>query len=95
MASSLGVHPGQKHIVQLLDSFEVDGPNGRHTCIIMEPLGPTMSDWFDNHNRNILPAFAVKATARQMVLAIDGLHEHGFVYGDVFYLPPSDQSQAL
>lgn len=95
MASSLRGHPGQKHVVQLHDSFEVDGPNGRNTCIVMEPLAHTMSHWFDNDNRNILPAFAIKATARQMLLALDGLHEHGFVYGGAYSLMSYDRSRAL
>ena len=26
-------HPGKKHIIELLDHFEHDGPNGNHLCL--------------------------------------------------------------
>jgi len=35
-------HDGKDHIVQLLDRFELKGPNGRHLCLVLEALGPNM-----------------------------------------------------
>ncbi|CUM52680.1 unnamed protein product [Debaryomyces tyrocola] len=32
-------HPGYKHIMRLLDDFEVTGPNGKHICMVFEVLG--------------------------------------------------------
>ncbi|KSA03193.1 uncharacterized protein AC631_01090 [Debaryomyces fabryi] len=32
-------HPGYKHIMRLLDDFEVTGPNGKHICMVFEILG--------------------------------------------------------
>ena len=29
-------HPGRKHVVSLLDSFEHKGPNGTHVCMVFE-----------------------------------------------------------
>jgi hypothetical protein len=39
-----------KYIVQLLDSFIHQGPNGQHQCLVFELLGPTVNrvlDWCD------------------------------------------------
>lgn len=36
-------HPGRKHVAHFLDSFYVQGPNGRHLCIVSELLGPRTS----------------------------------------------------
>jgi hypothetical protein len=30
------------HVVQLLDDFVHEGPNGRHQCIVLELLDPTL-----------------------------------------------------
>lgn len=32
-------HSGYKHIMRLLDDFEVTGPNGKHICMVFEVLG--------------------------------------------------------
>ncbi|KAG1744713.1 kinase-like domain-containing protein [Suillus occidentalis] len=32
-------HPGQAHIVALLDNFEVSSTQGRHLCLVHEPMG--------------------------------------------------------
>jgi serine/threonine-protein kinase SRPK3 len=31
-------HPGRSAIRSLLDSFDIDGPNGRHRCLVHPPL---------------------------------------------------------
>lgn len=35
-------HEGKKHVVQLLDHFFHEGPNGKHVCMIFEVLGENM-----------------------------------------------------
>lgn len=32
-------HPGYKHLMKLLDDFEITGPNGNHICMVFEILG--------------------------------------------------------
>ncbi|KAG2368911.1 kinase-like domain-containing protein [Suillus spraguei] len=36
-------HPGAKHIVQLRDSFQIQGPNGTHQVLVMDVLGSLYS----------------------------------------------------
>ncbi|KAG7661111.1 SKY1 [[Candida] subhashii] len=32
-------HPGYKHIMKLLDDFQIEGPHGNHICMVFEILG--------------------------------------------------------
>lgn len=61
-------HPGQAHIVALLDSFEVSSTQGRHLCLVHEPMGifPKVDGG--------LPVPLVKVVAKQLLLALDFLH---------------------
>ncbi|TWU74168.1 hypothetical protein ED733_000552 [Metarhizium rileyi] len=35
---------GKLHILQLLDNFEHQGPNGNHVCLVFQAMGPDMSN---------------------------------------------------
>lgn len=32
-------HPGKDLVRRVLDSFEINGPNGNHKCMLYQPLG--------------------------------------------------------
>ncbi|KXJ85684.1 kinase-like domain-containing protein, partial [Microdochium bolleyi] len=77
-------HPGHAHIVALLDSFVVKGPNGAHSCLVLELLGPSVFDT----NFNIFmgypfPASLAKKIASQVLRGIDLLSRHGIGHGDL------------
>lgn len=36
-------HAGKANIVELLDEFESEGPNGRHQCLVTEALGRVLN----------------------------------------------------
>lgn len=36
-------HPGKQFVVQLRDSFTVDGPNGKHTCLVTDVAGDRLA----------------------------------------------------
>lgn len=40
LTTSLVRHQGKKHVVQLLDRFDIKDPIGRHVCLAVEALGP-------------------------------------------------------
>lgn len=42
-------HPRLKHTVQMLDDFDLKGPNGSHKCLVYELLGPNIPDVIDTH----------------------------------------------
>ncbi|RDB22074.1 Serine/threonine-protein kinase SRPK [Hypsizygus marmoreus] len=61
--------PGPSHIVGLLDSFEVSSINGRHLCLVHEPMGR-----FPKLDGTGLPLSVVKVVAKQLLQALDFLH---------------------
>ncbi len=36
-------HAGKENVVELLDEFESEGPNGRHRCVVTEALGRVLN----------------------------------------------------
>ena len=55
LSRGLASHPGKKHIIQLVDWFEHEGPNGTHPCLVFEPLGPSVLDEAESYTSNRLP----------------------------------------
>jgi serine/threonine protein kinase len=73
--------PGWNSVTQLLDSFFIEGPNGRHLCVVMELLGPSLS-WVAEKSQNgrIMARLALQVSA-QLVEAVNYLHSCGVVHG--------------
>ncbi|TFK65632.1 kinase-like protein [Pluteus cervinus] len=89
-------HPGYKHVLHLRDSFHVDGPNGRHLCVVMDLLGPKISSITDRCINYRLNGQLARQVSQQLVLAVDYLHKTGVAHGDIhpgnvlFKLPDLD-----
>ena len=84
---SLAMHSGgdlcSKHIVDLLDDFLHQGPNGIHQCPVFELLGPTVDMIVsDNHTvGDLLEPEIILRLSEQLLQAIDFLHEVGYIHG--------------
>ncbi|KAI1173944.1 kinase-like protein [Nemania sp. FL0916] len=76
---------GRSHIRQIFDDFVVTGPNGDHQCFVLELMGPSVLDLVNSHfhKNHRIPGALAKATARQVLSAIDFLAGHGLVHGDI------------
>lgn len=74
-------HPGRKHVSQFLDSFYVDGPNGRHLCVVAELLGPKVSSVAESCPDYRLGGHLARQVSRQLLLAVDYLHTCGIAHG--------------
>ncbi|QDS72140.1 hypothetical protein FKW77_004169 [Venturia effusa] len=88
-------HPGSRHLIQLLDHFQVTGPNGTHNCAVLELLGSSVPDLLDaRFGGERLPGKLAKAIAKQALLGLDYLHQQGIGHGDLhtrnlaFAIPP-------
>jgi serine/threonine-protein kinase SRPK3 len=68
-------------VLLLLDSFWIDGPNGKHLCFIFEAAGPSLS-MIRRHDRKLRPDMARKL-ALQTAKGLQELHDAGVVYGDL------------
>ncbi|CEJ61570.1 Protein kinase dsk1 [Penicillium brasilianum] len=77
-------HPGRKHVVSLLDSFEHKGPNGVHVCMVFEVLGENLLGLIKRWNHRGIPMPLVKQIAKQVLLGLDYLHrECGIIHTDL------------
>lgn len=84
IATSSLRHPGASCVMKMLDRFELDGPNGNHECLVLELLGPSVSDVMDDRFvDNRLPGELAKKVARQTLLGLDYLHQHGIGHGGI------------
>lgn len=73
--------PSLEHIVNMLDDFDLNSPNGLHKCLVYELLGPSISDARDAHSSGRLPGKLAKAIAKQILLGLDTLHQHNIGHG--------------
>ncbi|KAI0104962.1 kinase-like protein [Nemania sp. FL0031] len=92
---SLTAHPG-KHLVQsLVDTFNLQGPNGHHKCLVMPPAMMSVRDAKEASYGRLFRPETARSIIAQLALAIDFVHRKGIVHGDIhmgnvfFRLPPS------
>ena len=83
--------PDAKYLVGLLDSFTLEGPNGKHQCAVSRPMGPSVS-WVLNEPQNSkwppvrmtrFPKEQAKRILRGVLKGLRFLHRHGVVHGDL------------
>lgn len=84
-----------RFVLLLSDSFVLEGPNGRHSCFVTQPMGPSLSDVlhgrpspseeFDplNPPSRRFPTVHTKRFLRNMLLGLKFLHENQIVHGDL------------
>ncbi|TGZ79504.1 hypothetical protein EX30DRAFT_350237 [Ascodesmis nigricans] len=66
-------------VQEFIDQFYIDGPNGRHLCIAMEPLGPSVAD-VQRLVGGPLPPRVVRATVVSVVKTVEAIHAKGAVH---------------
>ncbi|KAL2355413.1 serine/threonine-protein kinase SRPK2 [Cryomyces antarcticus] len=77
-------HPGRAHVVSLLDSFNLKGPNGMHVCMVFEVLGENLLGLIKRWNHRGIPMPLVKQITKQVLLGLDYLHrECGIIHTDL------------
>ncbi|OTA82972.1 hypothetical protein M434DRAFT_47944, partial [Hypoxylon sp. CO27-5] len=71
------------HITVPLEQFWLEGPNGRHLCLVMPILGMDISNWRltlrSVHEQMVTDT---KRICRQAIEALRFLHEQGICHGD-------------
>jgi serine/threonine-protein kinase SRPK3 len=75
-------HHGRKHVLQLLDNFQIHGPNGTHEALVTDILVPMQ------YLRD-LRIFDSKRTSYESILAIAYLNQCGIIHGGTFISLPS------
>lgn len=82
-AASAAKHPGQQHVVPLLDHFLHVGPNGQHPCLVFPPRGRTMGAFVSDGHLVTVPSAFARALCRQLMLALDCVHSAGLAHRDI------------
>jgi serine/threonine-protein kinase SRPK3 len=75
VAEANPLHPGRSHIVSFLDSFDHNGPEETHVCIVFEPLGEHLLSLIERNKKKGVPVPLVKTIARQVLLGLEYLHD--------------------
>ncbi|WPK23034.1 hypothetical protein PUMCH_000258 [Australozyma saopauloensis] len=77
-------HPGHQHVIQLLDTFTHQGPNGVHVCMVFEVLGENLLGLIRRYKHRGIPIIFVKQIAKQLLAALDFLHRTcGVIHTDL------------
>jgi serine/threonine-protein kinase SRPK3 len=72
-------HDGRHRIRRLLDSFEVQGPHGRHICLVHEPLGISFEGLRDFTADRVFGEDLIRQTFRPILEGFEFLHEEAKV----------------
>ncbi|XXH00627.1 CAAX geranylgeranyltransferase alpha subunit [Hypoxylon texense] len=73
----------ENHIVVPLEQFWLEGPNGRHLCLVMPVHGMTISDWRGRQGRDGEDtSVVVKDVCSQIIQSLSFLHSRGICHGD-------------
>jgi len=82
-------HPGRNFIRKLLDHFYIQGPHGRHVCLVHEPLGVSADVLMKMSPGHVMTLDDMKPGIRQLLVALDFLHSecHIIHTGNITNLP--------
>lgn len=78
---------GEALIPRLLDTFLLDGPNGRHRCLVTEPGMMTLAEAKDASYTRLFRMPVAKAIAAQVIQAVASLHRRGVVHAGMYTHP--------
>ncbi|EMF11482.1 kinase-like protein [Sphaerulina musiva SO2202] len=75
IAKSPSHHPGRGAVRSLFDSFILDGPNGRHQCLVHQPLWESVLAVKHRNPAGRLPASVLAHILKRLFHALDLLHQ--------------------
>lgn len=68
-------HSGRTCIRMLLNSFEILGPDGKHICLVHQPLGMSLHDLKMQAQGIVFSKEVLRVSIRQLLAALDFLHK--------------------
>jgi serine/threonine-protein kinase SRPK3 len=83
-------HNGKAHVMSMLDHFSINGPNGKHLCIVSEVGGPSIKEFndcpgFRSGTRRLRGELA-RRVGLQVTEGLAFIHFMGIVHGGMWYL---------
>ncbi|KAL2871653.1 putative protein kinase [Aspergillus lucknowensis] len=77
-------HPGCSAVRSLLDSFDVDGPEDKHRCLVHPPLWESVLTFLHRNPVQRLPSPVLAFVLKRLFLALDYLHtECQIIHADI------------
>ncbi|KGO74828.1 hypothetical protein PITC_031060 [Penicillium italicum] len=86
LISSLGnapSRPGKRVIPPLIDTFWVDGPNGKHMCIVTPPAQMSLFDAKEASTFGLFRPKVAQSIIAQLIHGVAFLHSERIVHGDL------------
>ncbi|KAL4860462.1 hypothetical protein BDV12DRAFT_107150 [Aspergillus spectabilis] len=77
-------HPGRSAVRSLLDSFDIDGPEDKHRCLVHPPLWESVLTFLHRNPVRRLPVPVLAFVLKRLFLALDYLHtECQIIHADI------------
>ncbi|RMD42214.1 hypothetical protein DV735_g2902, partial [Chaetothyriales sp. CBS 134920] len=67
-------HPGRSAVRSLLDTFDIDGPEDKHRCLVHPPLWESVLTFLHRNPIRRLPAPVLDVLLKHLFMALDFLH---------------------
>ncbi|SMR62114.1 unnamed protein product [Zymoseptoria tritici ST99CH_1E4] len=74
---------GKRFIPLLLEEFSIEGPNGRHSCLVQQPAGCSIPELKENSTNFMFPAETARSIAAQLIMGLSYIHGHGVCHADL------------
>ncbi len=81
LSNSQPNHTGKSYVSPILDEFCIDGPNGRHLCLVSEPARCNVAASKEASTNWMFPIGIARAVATQAVLELQDIHSCDVVHG--------------
>ena len=81
--------PHSRHVTALLDQFQHEGPNGKHQCLVFEPMGAAVTSFLETLPKNNgkrykrYPKWVTQKILSHALRGLAFLHRNGVVHGDL------------
>ena len=82
-------HPGRSAIQTLLDQFSIDGPNGRHCCLVSEVAGCSVANSKEAGTKWKFSPTTARAIAARTAMGLAYIHSCGITHGGKWENPHS------
>jgi serine/threonine-protein kinase SRPK3 len=79
LSTTKSSHPGSAVVRTMMDIFDIDGPKGKHQCIVHEPLLTSLLHFQATFNPPRLSEDLVRGAVQQLLFALDFLHTEAHV----------------
>jgi serine/threonine protein kinase len=80
-------HSGKPYVMSMLDHFWINGPNGKHLCVVSQVGGPSIKQFNDcpgmSSGTRRLRAYVARKVALQATEGLAYIHSTGVVHGGI------------